>query len=71
MPENMNAQPVQQKGNQAADALNNMRFVIEYNRPFEQISALALVAIAEQLALLNQHFEAMAVDVGYYVAKQF
>lgn len=71
MPEtNVNDQPAQKPANEAAVALRNMRFVLEYNRPHEQVSALALVAIAEQLALMNQHMVSMAVDVGFYVSSK-
>lgn len=48
------ATPTWQPVTEAASALSQMRFVLDTGGPVEHVSAHALVAVAEQLALLNE-----------------
>ena len=51
------AQPV----SDAARALDDMRHMVMLDgAPVQEVSAAALVAIAEQLAVLNKHMESIA-----------
>lgn len=62
--------PATNAAEKAAAALENMRFVFGRDRPADGRTDHALAAIAEQLALLNEHMAELADNASYYVANK-